>query len=616
MLPTSEPSLTSVHRGTKAGVGEDYNEPENLITPGEAVERVQSNGNYGFAAGVEVLGGRLVVLDVEEEGVLSSEGADLVDEHALVRWRSPHGGLNRLLAGTDAAYELLDGLKTSIDLDGDGDHEVELLTNGHAIGPGSRIDHSECNEGKDGCPGDGIGTYDLDGTNDEAPVLDRDDAERLRDLLGAERSVTSGGDTGGSSVESLPLPDPSEELADEGEEALRTLQKTSASSFDVLVDLLQGGTGCHEDLLRGEHGIDRSLQELIGLTRLCETVRFEGGVTDKKRVKAITLATFERYVRNHRKTRDGQLRRWLIEKNRDQGYHEDRLDRAMKACDRGKHERFLQLDPVEDERERWDGTYSRVTREVARFAVDLLTGEIPLDPEDPDLDSIREWAALTHGLDLDRDALADLLQDPPHSGQGTTPNSTGCVPADYPEQNEVVTACQRLDPTRDEDTHEEALRRNRRDGLVKQARVGQRYVVYPEHLPDPDDALWVRHNGEKYEPAPREKELTGTLVTDGGVVESDETDVGHGYTDEELRERFEHVVLTTNPKSGKRVHVSDDGGPLCDAPLNGAEWIEKPLEVYPPKWHEWCVACLDRLRDRDIHSRDAEEIEWGQGKSR
>jgi hypothetical protein len=170
--------------------------------------------------------------------------------------------------------------------------------------------------------------------------------------------------------------------------------------------MLQGGTGGYEELLYGDEKIDRSLQELMTLSRLHGVVRYlMGEVGD--RAEAITLSTFERYVCEHQMTEDGQVRKWLTEGD---AYHRDRLQRAVEGSNRGKHERFLHRDPSPD-KERWTNTYSQVTRELVRFSIDLLVGELEMFYKDAE--DLWETAAVLYHLDLDPDTLQALIENPP-----------------------------------------------------------------------------------------------------------------------------------------------------------------------------------------------------------
>ncbi|QZP38540.1 hypothetical protein [Halobaculum magnesiiphilum] len=650
-LPLEGAVFTRVREDTKEGVKGFLDNP---LIPSEAQSWFDGGGNVGVALGREPPNGtRLVAFDVEQRGVLPDRLRDIVDQHALATWDTVHEGRNRLVKVSEEAYQLLDSVKTKHDLTDDGDHDLELLTDGHVLAPGSEIDHGRCRPSKP-CNGSGRGSYRLVATDPDAPKLRRETAREILDILGVVPAEdVSTGTSGHAAIEVLTEVD--EELADVGDAFLRDLQHEHTPGFNSLVGMQQGGDGGYENLLwkEGEDGpkIDRSLQELMALTRLYEVVVYFGN-EEGQRAKQITRATFERYVHGHKYTEDGQVRRWLEE---GESYKRDRLGRAFEAADRGKFQRFLNRQEGDD-RERW-GDYSVVTYGHVRFAVNLLVGKITVDPEDPDLDGIRDTAAVLYEFDLDRDRLAELLDNPPTPVHGTTPNS-GCVPTresphdggkigehenrrpevenmgegvgnhGYPEQNEVVEACQQLDPSRDRDTHEEALRRLRRDGIVKQARVGRKYLVYPSTLPDPENACCVKCNGEEYDPREETERSSGEvhLRTDGGTdmsttTSTNESSTDNKYTPETLRERFPTVVRGEGRKS-KKHHIpdedSDDVEPLCGT-YQPAEWIEKEIHVFPLDWHPWCEACLKKLREQERADQGQQgdghgnvlEAEWG-----
>jgi len=496
-LPCDEPLLTKSRSGTKAGTQTGWNNPENLLTPNEARRWANNGGNIGIRLGLDRGDNTIfVVFDVEDKGTLPDLLVELMDEHTLAVWESPHGGLNRLLAVTSDAYNLLDAVKTRVDLNRDGDHELELLTKNHALIPPSKIDHEECNDGKDGCPGVGWDSYWTVNTNPEAATLTEDIASSVLDRLDLDPDQSR--NAVDKPIGDFEPPKVDDRLADEGEVALRTLQDEATPAFNSLLGLLRGETGGYDDLIRGDGEIDRSLQELIALTRLHEIVVY---VADEKgdRAKKITRSTFERYVQNHRTTIDGQVRKWLLE---DEPYHRDRLERAFGGCYRGGFERFLHRDPTTDEWGRWTNTYSRVTRELVRFSLDWLVGELEMFYVD--VDDLRESAAVLYHLDLDQGILEELLANPPAPVQDTTRGVSGYVSADKrPTKSEVVEVARMLDEEYNQPTtYETVLRQLRYDGLAAMAcmETGVDYRYYPDRLPDPPDAEYVRTNGEMYDP--------------------------------------------------------------------------------------------------------------------
>lgn len=367
-----------------------------------------------------------------------------------------------------------------------------------------------------GCRGDGVEVYDSDqyftvtGAHiEETPRTIEGRPDELARLCEVRLTVEStaddpdedeelGGCTAGGPDEAGTLPEYDEKLADVGEKVLRTLQREATPAFNSLSNLLRGKTGSYDDLLLENGDIDRSLQELMALTRLYETVVF---LADEEgdRAERITRSTFERYVRNHPITDDRHPRKWLA---RDEAYREDRFQRAICRCDRGKFNRFLNRDPRDRiEGQTWTGEYSHVTYSKIRLALDLRVGRLNAFFET--IEDLCDTAAAFYQHDPNEEALRDLLNThvPPTTVRGTTPNE-GCVsPEDYPSPSEIVKTARQLDEGyNDKGSYEEALRRLRREGIVKLARVGRRYVVYPARLPDPPDACFIKCDGKKYDP--------------------------------------------------------------------------------------------------------------------
>jgi len=185
-FPTGESILTKVKCGTKEPTGTGWNEPQNLITPVEAKNRLERGENYGILAGVGVGDWTHVILDVEAAGTLPDDVATLIDNHAFLTWDSPHGGLNRLFRVTEDAYRLLHSADTKVSFTGEEGHDVEILTATHGIGPGSVIDHTQCRNSKSNCPGVGKGQYKVSDSNSKAGILDEEVAQTLLESLGVE----------------------------------------------------------------------------------------------------------------------------------------------------------------------------------------------------------------------------------------------------------------------------------------------------------------------------------------------------------------------------------------------------------------------------------------------
>ena len=228
-LPEDKPLLTTVKAGTKEGAKSGYLDSINLLRPVQAVSRVRNGQNYGFTLGDKSREGtRLVVVDGENPDVFPDALTDWLTTFSHLDWHSVHGGLNYLLIVPEEAYQLLDSVRTRVSLTTEGGHDLELLTNGHAIGPGSTIRHEQCRETKP-CDGTGVGQYTLSTVRLDAPQPDYDDIENLLDILGVgTRDSVDGSEQAHQSndVEPVDLPDVSHQLVKEAEANLRAFQRT------------------------------------------------------------------------------------------------------------------------------------------------------------------------------------------------------------------------------------------------------------------------------------------------------------------------------------------------------------------------------------------------------
>lgn len=255
VLPSEERLLTKVQRRTKRGPEENWLDPEKLLTPAQAKTRIDEGGNYGFRLGLETEQGRmLAVLDVEESGVLPDSLNEWADKYSHLNWKSPHGGLNRLLMVTPTAYDILRGSPGKIDLNEDGQHELELLTpsRGHALGPGSIIDHQYCSEKKP-CSGDGQDDYRFESRNSEADIVDETAAKQLLTLLEVS-SVPESTEPGSESAKQNPRRN--DEIQNLGKTVRRRLRRAEEFKFGDQFTALKEGR--YHD---AGFGNDRSIAE-------------------------------------------------------------------------------------------------------------------------------------------------------------------------------------------------------------------------------------------------------------------------------------------------------------------------------------------------------------------
>lgn len=157
--------FTRVKKGKKEGW--DTNFLENLNTPPKAEYLTNERGfNVGIALGVQTEHGFTVVLDHEKGGSIPEESQKSLEQEAIAKWQSFHGdeasqgGENYLLTVSKEGFEELQKYKQQINISEGEEHDIELLTSGHALIPPSKVDHKYCSDTKL-CSGEGTSSYNL-----------------------------------------------------------------------------------------------------------------------------------------------------------------------------------------------------------------------------------------------------------------------------------------------------------------------------------------------------------------------------------------------------------------------------------------------------------------------
>lgn len=347
----------------------------------------------------------------------------------------------------------------------------------YVLGPGSTIDHSDCDEAKENCPDEGTGEYTIEA---DKPIA----ALSGKHLEAIREACTSDTDTQVSDHD--PIADPDSELVNRGELALHTLQDISTPAFNDLMNFLQGGIPGLDDedddrfesekMFKGDGRIDRDSHDTVALSLLYGTLRDYCDYDHEKAID-IATATYTHYCHEHPWTEDGQKRRWGYEGTE---YRRHTITYALNSFD---SERFKQLVEkrgagTRDE----DNKYSELTHEAIWTALyDLLPNNPPtlsndMDPENP-----------TTKARIPEDRMA----------RGKSP-----LHKRYPGKQEIVDGAYEIDDGYNEwSSYEEAFRRLQSDyGEVKAARIGNDWVYYPAKYPDPPEANYVKQYGEKYDP--------------------------------------------------------------------------------------------------------------------
>lgn len=81
------------------------------------------------------------------------------------------------------------------------------------------------------------------------------------------------------------------------------------------------------------------------------------------------------------------------------------------------------------------------------------------------------------------------------------------------------------------------------------------------------------------------------------ALDYDLTDLNEAQADF-LRSVNDTVIVRANSTIGK-LHIPSDGEPLCE---QLREYNEKPIDVYPPGYAEWCNVCLAKASYRTASS--------------
>ena len=476
----------SIEEDTKICSEKEHNDPSNHRLPAE------TSGNYTVHGGAG-----LVLLDVDVPiDELPEEIADLPSTFVV---ESPHGGYHLYYVVEDDTG--ISNTKTdwgSIRYEGE-----------YVVGPGSTIDHARCDDGKANCPGEGVGEYDI-AVDKTKPTLSGEDLEHLRELCASTGGgATSKEDYGG---EKITLPD--DTLADEGERYICTefTRHSTRLAGEDLMDLLRGGTGSYELRRDDETGIDQSAADYYALELLYGAFLYRG--EDEGDARQLALSVFKRYCRENPHDKTGNMRKWP---RKGEAYLLEQMDAVQEEFEFGVWHRWRRreyedgFDP--EEHLPWtdpgkDGTPSLITRDTVRAALHILTS---------DLDA--EYVAHQYGLDISSSPQ-------PYCGEMFTPRGSTppCDSRRYPVACEVGEVAAELNPEREASYFAETVKKlSRETDEVAHAYCpsrpnGERHVYYPATLSDPEDARWVKVEGEKCEQESESSEEASEkqVMTDGG----------------------------------------------------------------------------------------------------
>lgn len=214
-------------------------------------------------------------------------------------------------------------------------------------------------------------------------------------------------------------------------------------------------------------------------------------------------------------------------------YRQNQLRDAISAFNKGAWNRWFNrkhpdgFDP--DDYENWTGDYSDTTYNTVRALVYIACTD--LDPEfilhdlfELDYSPSSEPIVSLSSGEYRRNSKTQSFHKIGPGGTSSHYRSPSGDLSDnhYVPIKVVVEAAMELD-NRSERTYENAIRRLRKNGLLKWAEIknGVDYRIYPINLPDPPEAELIKFEGEQYTPEPQpeedvERESEPKLMTDGG----------------------------------------------------------------------------------------------------
>jgi hypothetical protein len=438
-------------------------------------------GNYGVK-GLD----DLVIIDVDDWDSTPNELKELISKKPTFTVQTPHS------EGKEGHYYF----KCNEFVPDKSPDWGDVQSDGSlAVGPGSVLE--SCNKNWHYCSQPGHGQYVI---KENRPI---------ESIKRAQIPISDDEDEGVGQVSSptqnaiqYELPAYEKELADVGNAILRDLESVNSVSHIQLRKLLEGGVGRYADQLikteNGEERIDRSHQENLALLFLYGAIRQVGNVTDEDRAEGILYATFDHHMKESPKTTYGQRRKWL---ERGDDYHANRVGSVVRDFDRGEFIKFLNLSSSPADYRFRSGKCSEPNFNMARFAVDLLSGEWDNTP----IDELADLAQSHYNIHIEEEEVGAVV--------GCNEKKRGKVvesihPIEnrdrfdvYPTKTELYEAVREFGSNL---SSEESLRKNvldelKESGMVKLASNGKRHVYYSSHLPDPEGAYYIRTEGSEGE---------------------------------------------------------------------------------------------------------------------
>lgn len=430
-----------------------HNDPSNWHRPTEL------EGNYGVKTG-----NGLLVIDIDDWEAAPDELTNLLERLNTLVIVTPHGGSHHYFRVEDDAQ-----IKTSYGING-----IDIQYEGvHVVGPGSVFDHTNCETGKEGCPGHGTDEYEYQDYT-TIDTICGDDLQLLIDAIDEQ----GGDDT--TTNDAVVTPMSEFEFDDNTPDRVRWLctvflpNEVGRAGEEALLDVLRGGSGSLDNL-QG----DRSAATVYALEKLYGA--FLRRHNDEDKAAAAAVDVFRHFVANNQFTKRGNRRKCL---DRNDDYVEKCMKYAISEFGWGEWNQWRRWDHDDDDIDhelQGQRGLSDVTKGIATVAVYLLSDN------DADCDDLQRQ----FGVDFPADS--DLASLKPDDRQ-------------YPTAKEVANLCSEVDD-RSHRTYRDAVSDlvNDTDRIIRAtdwaSPNGERHVYIPntDHHEVPVEADLIKINGETFD---------------------------------------------------------------------------------------------------------------------
>jgi hypothetical protein len=363
--------------------------------------------------------------------------------------------------------------------------------NAYVVGPGTKV--TECKKHED-CyiSEENPGAYTLK----KRYNIQRVDENDLEEWVGGFEIDTSKTTQTNQSVDLGDIPEIETDKVDYANACLREFQQQHPKFFTCLMDRLNGGRGemGHSLNKSGSSKINRSKADYINLKDLYGVMLTAGESEERAGVLSHTLYTH--YAAETPYHKDGQPRKWIVRGERD--YQRYIQQYALEQFSLPDFQRNVSsYSSSQGRTRRANNRQSATTENYCIFACELLSGEY----DGFDTDELY-LAAQLHDLFFENQKLESVTTTN-CLVNGNPPCGPNREEEKYPTGTDIYELAEFLNPNpRSEKSHRNAISDLVGMGQLKKAKCwsrpnGERYVYYPTHLPDPEDADIIEYAGNE-----------------------------------------------------------------------------------------------------------------------